>query len=72
MKLEHAEAIVEFLQDQGEEASVYENYSGRCMFGASTAGVVGPSVPDIVHAMGALGIDDSRRSDSMGLDCIVY
>jgi hypothetical protein len=72
MKLENAQAIVEFLEDQGDEASVYEDYSGRGMYGRTTAGVVASEVSDVTYAMGRLGIEDSRNSDSMGRDVIVY
>lgn len=35
-----AEAIVEVIQEQGEQAEVYYNYSGRSMFGKETTGIV--------------------------------
>lgn len=72
MKLTHAQQIVAFLTESGEEATLYEDYSGRCMYGRKTTGIVTSSVGDVAHAMAQLGIDDSRRSDSMGLDYIVY
>jgi len=75
MKLESAEAIVDFLGNEGIEAEVYEDYSGRGMFGSTTAGVVAGVATEITWAMGRAGIDDSRRVDNMGgdcIDCIVY
>jgi len=73
MKLEHAQAIVNHIKNEfGEEASVYINYSGRCMFGKMTTGVVAGSIGTIERAIGALGLDINSRSDNMGLDYIVY
>ena len=72
MKLENAEAIVEHLNDNGAEADVQSDYSGRGMYGVTTAGVVTRYFADVTHAMGKLGIEDSRRIDNMGLDMIVY
>lgn len=72
MKLEHAEVILDFLQSQGTEASVYEGYSGRGMFRAETAGVVTRSATDVEDAMDVLGINDSQRHDSLGLSVVVY
>jgi hypothetical protein len=72
MKAENAEAIVEKLNDDGIEAEVYTEYSGRGMFGRTTTGVVTGSVADVAYAMGSLKIEDSRRTDNMGLDMIVY
>ena len=74
MKLEHAKKIVEHLQNEfGEDdARVYENYSGRCMFGRTTAGVVASSVGIIRQAMGELKLRFSVSQDNMGLDYIVY
>ena len=72
MKIENAEAIAEALQDEGIEAEVHEDYSGRGMYGESTAGVVAGVATEVTWFMGKLGIDDRRRVDSMGRDCIVY
>ena len=72
MKLEHAQQIVEYLEDEGTEARLYKGYSGRAMYGRETSGVVSASVGDITYAMGALGIKERIQTDSMGLDIIAY
>ena len=71
MQLEHARAIVKRLSDQGIPARVFPGYSGRGMYGAETAGVIAPRIQDISHAMEYLEIEDTCRSDSMGLDTVV-
>ena len=72
MKLEHAEQIVEHIEGEGGEASLYEDYSGRGMYGSTTAGVVADSASSVARALAALGITERLRHDSMGLDIIVY
>lgn len=71
MKLATAKAIVKRLNKNDEEgqrptASLYENYSGRGMFGATTAGVVLPGWA-ITGQM-----KSKYRSDNLGLDMIIY
>lgn len=72
MKLEHAQQIVDHLNDEGIDATVYEEYSGRFMYGRTTAGVVTRHSDDVCIAIGRLGIPHDPRRDSMGLDQIVY
>jgi len=72
MKLEDAEQIVDFLDSEGVEATLYEDYSGRAMFGTTTAGVVTSNAGDVAYAMGALSLKLTPRTDSMGLDIISY
>ena len=72
MKLENAQKIVSSLERIGVEASLYENYSGRGMFGTATTGIVVGSAGSVETTMKMLGIEDSCRTDSMGLDVIVY
>lgn len=73
MKLEHAKKIVEHIENEfGEEARLYEKYSGRCMFGKTTAGVVARSTEVIHRAMGELRIRCRTSQDNMGLSYIVY
>ena len=72
MELKNAKAIVDNLTNLGIDASLYENYSGRGMYGRTTAGVVVSSVGSVETAMKMLDIDDRCRTDSMGLDVIVY
>lgn len=43
MKLKHAQAIVDEAYQHSLNVTLYENYSGRGMFGKTTAAVVGPS-----------------------------
>jgi len=51
----------------GEDvARVYEGYSGRCMYGDTTTGVV---APDWALPKGA---SKRWRQDSMGLGTIIY
>ena len=66
MKLETAKAIVKRInKKEGEEvARLYENYSGRGMFGRKTTGVVAPSL--------ALPNSKKYSIDNMGLDMIIY
>ena len=40
MQKELAQLLVEIMEDAGEEASIYENYSGRGMYGRTTTGLV--------------------------------
>ena len=72
MKIENARKIVDYLKLMDVEATLSENYSGRCMYGRFTAGVTCRSVGHVDMAMKALGIDDSQRTDSMGRSTIVY
>ena len=72
MKLANAEKIAEFFEQSGIPYEIYEDYSGRGMYGATTAGVVTPNAADVTWAMGRLGIVDDRRTDNMALDTIVY
>lgn len=85
MKLEHAQAIVNAASDAGLDVRLYEGYSGRGMYGKTTAGVVG-SLRDILActAQAAINQDHDGKgddlvcalattsSDSMGRDLIVY
>lgn len=72
MKRNNAETIADFLESEGVDVTVHYDYSGRGMHGKTTTGVVTKHLVNVVHAMGHLNIDDSRRVDSMGLDTIVY
>lgn len=86
MKLKHAELIAKTAYDYGVEVEVRENYSGRGMFGKTTAGVVG-NMGDIVRAVAGAAadlavaepdeVDDFVRDmnlsfDNMGFDMIAY
>jgi hypothetical protein len=83
MKIETAKAIVEAAESIGSEASVYEDYSGRGMYGKTTAGVVLSSMTAAIAAAAAAVADaDEPRDmaddlgnlswDSMGRDIIIY
>jgi len=85
MDKELAETIVEAIEnDNGNEARIYENYSGRGMYGSKTTGVVAKSMSSIMSAIinnaHILINDDNEpkynvgdfRSDNLGYDIIVY
>ncbi len=67
-----AKSNLEKLQDAveklGPKYSVYEGYSGRCMFGDVCLGIVGPDIAEIKRVAKFKG----ARTDNMGLDYIVY
>lgn len=82
MKQEDAEALVNVIEGLGYKAEVYDDYSGRGMFGRTTAGVVTDMSKALVE--GAVEemveedtLDDAEpflglNQDSMGLDIILY
>lgn len=87
MNRDTAELIVEALHNYGEdEAELYEDYSGRGMYGRNTTGVVventGAILPAVVEYLRDNvceecdwdGIPDfeSMRLDNLGLSYIVY
>ena len=72
MKEENAQRVSKYLNENGIEAYVYYNYSGRGMFGKSTTAIATGSPGAVTLAMNVLGIDDTQRSDSLGYDTIVY
>ena len=76
MKLAHAKAIVEELVEfEGIPAEVRENYSGRGMYGRTTAAVSTRCSEDVFSAARCAGIRLRRSNlnvDSMGLGCVVY
>jgi hypothetical protein len=51
MKKAIAQAIVQLMEEQGHEASLYEDYSGRSMFGRKTYGVVANNAGTIIGAI---------------------
>ncbi len=55
MKLLHAELIAEAADQLGLEVKVYADYSGRGMYGKTTAGLVG-SLSDIVQAIACAAV----------------
>ncbi len=66
--LQKAQEIVEKL---GDGYSVYEKYSGRCMFGDTCLGIVGPNSSLIIYATKRRGFKN-HRTDNMGMNYIVY
>jgi len=65
------EKMKEIVEKLGEDYSVYENYSGRFMFGKKCLGIVGPNVEAIKSAASKKGF--KRASiDNMGLNMIIY
>ncbi|MCA1807132.1 MAG: hypothetical protein LC687_04695 [Actinobacteria bacterium] len=78
MYLEEAQEVVDILQGYGFDVEIYEDYSGRGMFGEKTTGIVvrehGIGLM-IGYACSEAQLDlDSvpTRSDSLGLDAIYY
>ena len=87
MKLEEAQFIVDACEENGLDASLREAYSGRCMYGSTTAGVVvqggvASIIPCLMQQARELAATDSAdeipdfydeiRTDSMGLGTIIY
>ena len=72
MKLEHAERIVDALNDMGIDAQLDKDYSGRGMFGRTTAAITTADPGDVAYAAGQLGLRVSRKVDNMGLAYVVY
>ena len=68
--------LMNFLQEEGYEADLYDDYSGRGMFGSETTGVTTDARPDSMdkmeEAMEEAEIDPCFRKDNMGLDYIYY
>lgn len=65
MKLSTARALARRVREAGGEATVYEGYSGRGMFGEKTTGVV-------MDRYSAQRFGRKHARDNMGLDVIVY
>ena len=75
MDVNNAKELVKILQDKGWEAELYENYSGRGMYGKTTTGVTTDARPNTMDALSEQGgeLEDwDYRTDSMGLDYIYY
>ena len=70
-----AQKVVDILTDRGIEARMYEDYSGRGMYGATCPGIVCSDVVEVGAAIEAAKIpakDRPGRRDSLGLNTIVY
>ena len=72
MKLENAKKVRTYLVGFGIACEISEGYSGRGMFGKTTAGVTVEDPGSVDLAMKTLEIDDTQRKDNMGFDYIVY
>jgi hypothetical protein len=71
--LSEAEQIVEYIQyEMGEDAEVYEDYSGRGMYGNTCAGIVVDNPGFVWYACGALGMEAPKNQDSLGRQTILY
>ncbi len=72
MTLTDATAIVTRAADDGTDLDLRTDYSGRGMYGETTAAVVGAR-GDISHYAEACGIDvRGLEWDNMGLDYVAY
>lgn len=60
MKLESAELLVDYLPD----AEVYEEYSGRGMYGKTTTGIVVPSVLGVISELGQVLEDMAEHGET--------
>ena len=79
MDIETAEQIVESLEDEGRNASLRDDYSGRGMYGEGTAAVVTDEpagVGLIFWAAGRAEVEfyevERFRTDRIGLGTVVY
>lgn len=78
--------LVEIMENEGEECSLYENYSGRNMYGETTTGVVVDNalllLTSVIAHAGKLTDQyggnaifediDNLRSDNLGNQVIIY
>jgi len=85
MQIELAEKLVGVLGDMGHNARVYENYSGRFMYGKSTTGVeTDAPITEILRSVIMFADEfvdgdyaifeeiDGIRVDNLGLNMIYY
>ena len=75
MTFDEAEGIVDLMVDEGYEAEVRAEYSGRGMYGKTVVGIVADDIVLIGYfaAKAGVEIDDlPRRQDSMGTSIVVY
>jgi phage gp45-like len=77
MTVDEAHAIVQQLQEEGVDAEVMEDYSGRGMFGRTCPAITGERaiLTEIGYAASQIGMarsDVPSRTDSMGLGIVVY
>lgn len=71
MQLKTAKAIVQAAAELGLEISLYENYSGRGMYGETTTAVTGDR-SDITEAAVSAKQTTRFRWDSLGKSSVAY
>jgi hypothetical protein len=74
--------FVKLICINSDECVIYEDYSGRGMYGETTTGIVTSSISEFIKSCIAATLDEPEvmekilskniRSDSMGLDIIFY
>jgi hypothetical protein len=70
-----AEKIVRALEEEGIDASIREDYSGRCMYGATCVAIVCDDPVAVGFAAGKARIpskDRPKRQDNMGRSMVLY
>lgn len=79
MNIDIAGAIIDQLHNMDIEADIREDYSGRGMYGTTTAGIVTDANMVVVgYCAGVAETDidfwevEQFRTDSMGLSTIIY
>lgn len=79
MTEEQAGYLTEILDHEGVEYELYPDYSGRCMYGSKTHGVVVNNLADVLVAALNCALDHDERPrftsfryDNMGYDMILY
>jgi hypothetical protein len=76
MNIEAANKIIQELENMGEEGTLYEDYSGRGMYGTTTVGIASDCPPVYIgYAAGAAGLeydDVPHKMDSLGMGYIYY
>ena len=84
MEARLAKRLVEMCVESGVDARIYEDYSGRAMFGKNTTGIVIPTlvalIEVLINAMIVVDVEDESeyemvgnlKYDNLGKDFILY
>jgi hypothetical protein len=88
MELRTAQTLVDLIENNGEEAELHEDYSGRGMYGDTTSGIVLDDPSQILAAICRIvgeggridndlkemaeDLESGFRTDSMGMQTICY
>lgn len=84
MDAQIAKVLVDAMENAGEEVKMYEDYSGRGMFGRTTVGIVVKREMDVIRALYEymrtlpdhilMDFPEMPRLsvDNMGMDIIIY